>query len=146
MLIREAVAADLPKIVSLLQTMDDEKMLDLNEARKIWDKMGQYPNYKLYVAEEEEVVALCSLIIIDNLGHRGAKYGVADNVIVSPEYRGKGVGSRLMKFIMEKTRQENGYKLMLSSNKKRVMAHRFYKKLGFEQHGLSFMVEVDKND
>ncbi|MCO1601628.1 GNAT family N-acetyltransferase [Desulfosporosinus nitroreducens] len=51
-----------------------------------------------------------------------------------------------MQFVMEKAKEENCYKLMLSSNKKRIEAHKFYEQLGFRQHGISFMIEVGKND
>jgi hypothetical protein len=35
-------------------------------------------------------------------------------------------------------------KLALSSNVRRVYAHRFYETLGFERHGLSFAVFLDE--
>jgi GNAT superfamily N-acetyltransferase len=33
------------------------------------------------------------------------------------------------------------YKLALSSNRARHAAHAFYESLGFDQHGLSFVIE-----
>jgi GNAT superfamily N-acetyltransferase len=37
-------------------------------------------------------------------------------------------------------REAGCYKLALSSNQKRVEAHAFYERIGFERHGFSFVV------
>ncbi|TEB14878.1 putative acetyltransferase [Pelotomaculum sp. FP] len=147
MLIREARETDLTEILELLKDMDGEEALSSGDALSIWRNINRYPYYKIFIAEDDKIIiGACSLIVIDNLGHKGAKLAVAENVIVSPAHRGRGVGARMMRFVMERAKEENCYKLMLSSNKKRVLAHRFYKQLGFEQHGISFMIEVNKND
>lgn len=147
MLIREAKETDLTEVLELLKGMDGEEGLSSGDARSVWSRMNEYPYYKIFIAEENRtVIGTCSLIIIDNLGHKGAKLAVTENVIVRPASRGGGIGARIMRFVMERAKEENCYKLMLSSNKKRVLAHRFYEQLGFEQHGVSFMIEVDKND
>ncbi|GBF34002.1 GCN5-related N-acetyltransferase [Desulfocucumis palustris] len=145
MLIREAAEAELPEILGLLKDMDGEEGMDSGGALAIWRKMKEYPCYKVFVAEDNNtLIGTCSLIVIDNLGHKGAKLAVAESMIVSPGFRGLGVGSRLMRFVMERAKEENCYKLMLSSNKKRIPAHRFYERLGFEQHGISFMIALNE--
>ncbi len=147
MLIREVRETELPELLEILKGMDGEVGPDPGESLSIWQKINEYPYYKIFVAEDNEIIiGACSLIIIDNLGHRGAKLAVAENVIVSPAHRGSGVGAKMMRFVMERAKEENCYKLMLSSSKKRIHAHRFYEKLGFEQHGISFIIEVGKDD
>ena len=147
MLIRPATGTDLPKIIALLQEMDGEDGLTAAESETIWNKINQYPYYKVFIAEDgESAIGACSLIIIDNLGHLGAKLAVVENVIVSRDYRGQGIGSQLMQFVMARATEEKCYKLMLSSNKKRTQAHKFYEQLGFEQHGISFMVDLSSCD
>jgi len=64
-------------------------------------------------------------------------------VIVEKSCRGKGVGKLMMNHAMELAKAERCYKLMLSSNKKRIEAHKFYQRLGFNQHGISFAIEVE---
>lgn len=146
MLIREATKKDLQEIQELLGGMDNESALEPEEAADIWNRINQYPYYKVFVAEDEfhgnKVVGTFCLIILDNLGHRGAKLAVVENVIVSHKLRGQGVGHQMMAYAMEMAKEENCYKIMLSSNKKRILAHKFYKKIGFKQHGISFAVEV----
>lgn len=147
MLIRQATDADLPEVIELLKGMDEEEGVTYGEALAIWHKMSKYPYYQVFVVEDNQrIIATCSLIVIDNLGHKGAKIAVAESMIVSQEYRGHGIGNKLMKLVMEKAQEKNCYKLMLSSNKKRLKAHDFYEKLGFQQHGISFMIEVGNHD
>ncbi|WP_088189565.1 GNAT family N-acetyltransferase [Desulfosporosinus sp. FKA] len=145
MLIRQATEQDLLSIVDLLQAMDGEEKIDYGEAVTIWRKMKEYPYYKVFVvADSDQIIAACSLIILENLGHRGAKLALAESVIVAANYRGSGIGSMLMHFIMDEAKEGNCYKLMLSSNKKRLQAHAFYQKQGFQQHGISFAVELNQ--
>ena len=143
MLIREAEERDIEAILKLLSYMDGEATMTPEVAVPIWDKIKEYPYYKIFVAqgEEDSIIGTCSLIICDNFGHDGAKLAIAESVIVHPANRGQGIGEAMMSFIMKKAEEENCYKLMLSSNKKRVEAHEFYQNLGFKQHGISFSVE-----
>lgn len=142
MIIRQATESDLPKIIELFHEMDGEDGLAPEGYGAIWNKINQYPYYKIFVIEDREIViGTCSLIIIDNLGHQGAKLAVAENMIINQEFRGQGIGKQLMQFIMARAKEETCYKLMLSSNKKRTLAHKFYEQLGFEQHGISFKTD-----
>ncbi len=146
MVIRPARETDRAQIIYLIQTMDGEDGLVPQEYGAIWNKINQYPYYKVFVvADGKIIIGTCSLIIIDNLGHLGARLAVAENLIISQEYRGQGIGRQLMQFIMARAQAENCYKLMLSSDKKRTSAHRFYEQLGFEQHGISFKVDLAQN-
>ncbi|HZK55180.1 MAG TPA: GNAT family N-acetyltransferase [Desulfosporosinus sp.] len=147
MLMRQATENDLPEVLELLKGMDGEDGIDIGEASAIWRRISEYPYYKVFVIEDkQQMIGTCSLIILDNLGHNGSKLAIVESMIVCQDYRGRGLGGKLIQFISEKAKEENCYKLMLSSNKKRIMAHKFYEELGFQQHGMSFMIEVGKND
>ena len=45
---------------------------------------------------------------------------------------------------MERCREKDCYKLVLSSNARRERAHAFYESLGFERHGFSFRVNLER--
>mgnify|MGYP001182377626 CR=1 FL=1 len=140
MLIREVLEAELPQVLILLKELDQEAEIELEKSKHIFNKMELYPDYKIYVAVlEANIVGTFSLLVCDNLGHGGESFAIADNVVVGPDYQGHGIGEKMMEKAMELAQQKRCYKLMLSSNKKRVKAHHFYKKLGFKEHGISFM-------
>ena len=143
-IIRIAEKEDLTSILQLYGQLevDNGDILPLDEAENLFDKINQYPNYKMYVAcQDRSIIGTFALLIMDNLAHRGAKSGIVEDVVVSPEWQGKGVGRQMMELAMAECRKNGCYKLVLSSNKKREDAHRFYESLGFEKHGYSFMVE-----
>jgi ribosomal protein S18 acetylase RimI-like enzyme len=147
--IREATERDLPSLLRLFEQlgMDDGRVLTVGEAERIYRTMRTYPDYGLYVADFEGiVVGVFALLIMDNLGHLGAPSAVIEDVIVQSNWRGRGIGRRMMAFAMELARAKNCYKLVLSSNRHRDEAHRFYKSIGFERHGYSFLIEVETNE
>lgn len=99
LVIREAKEADLPHVLSLYAQpeIDNGKVLSLDEAKQRFRRFADYPDYRLFVAEEESVVVgSCALLIMDNLGHLGARSGVIEDVVVDPERQGAGIGRALI--------------------------------------------------
>ena len=144
--IRSATEADLPSILALyVEVEDDGRVLSIEEARSVFARMKSYPDYKVYVAMlGGSIVGTFELLIMDNLAHMGAPSGVVEDVVVHRDWRGKGVGKQMVQFAMDRCRERGGYKLALSSNLKREAAHRFYDGLGFQRHGYSFVVELNR--
>lgn len=144
MLIREALIKDLPVVMHLLKELDRDAAFDSAESLLIcWHQMERYPFYKCYVIEDDiQITGTFCLLICDNLGHGGMKFAIVDNVVVHPEHQGKGIGKCLMDEAMRISQKNGCYKLMLSSNIRREDAHRFYEKLGFQRHGVSFMIDL----
>ena len=60
------------------------------------------------------------------------------------EYRLGGVGKMMIHHAFEVARKKGCYKASLSSNLKRERAHPFYESLGFERHGYSFRVSIQR--
>ncbi|MCL5125522.1 MAG: GNAT family N-acetyltransferase [Deltaproteobacteria bacterium] len=144
--IREATQADLLSVLSLYAQpeIDDGQILPLEQAQEIFTKIKTYPDYRIYVASaESKVVGTFSLLIMENLAHLGARSGVIEDVVVSPNFQRKGVGTRMVKFAIEICRHKGCYKLALSSNMKRKSAHEFYESLGFRRHGYSFLLGLN---
>jgi GNAT superfamily N-acetyltransferase len=141
--IREAVAADLAAILALLAQpdLDDGDVLSLGEAEAVFARMAHYPSYRLFVAERVGVVVgSYALLVMENLGHRGALSAVVEQVMVAADLQSAGIGGAMMQRAMADAALAGCYKLALSSNARRVRAHAFYERLGFVQHGLSFHV------
>ena len=147
--IREARDADLPAVLALYAQpgLDDGDVLSHDEARAVWQQFARYPNYRLFVAQDAsgEIVASYALLVMHNLAHRGTPSAIAEDVVVSPAQQGRGIGRALMAHALAQARAAGCYKLALSSNAKRESAHAFYRSLGFQQHGLSFLIETSQD-
>lgn len=143
MTIREIKQEELPVYLQLLEELDKEQVLPLPEAKKLWEKIQAYPFYKIYMAiVDETIVGTFTLIICDNFGHGSLKFAIVENVVVLPEWSGKGIGKKMMNEAVNIAGGHHCYKLMLSSNNQRTSAHAFYDSLGFERHGVSFKTEL----
>ncbi len=143
---RAALKNDLPGVLALYAQpdLDDGETLSLPEAERLFERMGQYPDYHLHVAVKgEEIVGTFAMLIMDNLGHLGAPSAVIEDVAVDPEYQGQGVGKIMMTYAFWICKKKGCYKVALSANIKRKKAHAFYESLGFERHGYSFRIEGD---
>jgi GNAT superfamily N-acetyltransferase len=145
--VRKADAADIPAVLGLYAQpdLDDGSVLSVEEGVALFERFARYPDYTLYVAEQDRaVVGTFALLVMDNLGHLGSPSGIVEDVVVAPDRHGNGIGAAMMRFALERCAEKRCYKLMLSSNAKRGRAHAFYESLGFERHGYSFRVDLGR--
>jgi GNAT superfamily N-acetyltransferase len=145
--VRKASAADIAAVLGLYAQpdLDDGNVLPVDQAVALFERFGRYPDYTLYVAEQDyEIVGSFALLVMDNLGHLGSPSGIVEDVVVAPARQGNGIGQAMMRFALERCREKGCYKLMLSSNAKRARAHAFYESLGYERHGYSFRVDLER--
>ena len=152
LLIREATENDLPAVLALYAqpAMDNGKVLTLPEAKVLLAQFRQYPSYRLWVACEAtpnadssgQVVGTYALLIMHNLAHQGTPSAIVEDVVVCTEQQGQGIGRHMMQHAQQQAQVAGCYKLVLSSNQKRVRAHAFYESLGFQRHGFSFVIKI----
>lgn len=141
--LHEAIEADLPAILSLYAQLgeDDGAVLNLAQAGRIFARIRTYPDYRLYIARRDDrIVGTFALLIMDNLGHQGARSAILEDVVVANELRGQGIGRSMVLFANRLCQAKDCYKLALSSNRNREAAHRFYESLGFVRHGFSYAI------
>ena len=144
--IRKAEKTDLQSILDLYADpdIDNGQILEFPDAEKLFSKIETYPNYHVYVALlNDEIVGTFELLIMDNLAHSGTPSGIVEDVVVRSDFRGQGIGKKMMQFAIEQCKIAGCYKMMLSSNVIRDHAHHFYESLGFEKHGYSFQIKFE---
>jgi len=136
--IRDATEDDLPRIVELLALLSlDEPREDLGPPlpegyrRAFRDVLADAKQRQLVLEDGGRIVGLTTLIIVPNLSHQGRPWAQVENVVVDQEQRSAGFGEQLMRTAIDLAREAGCYKLVLTSNKGRADAHRFYSRLGF---------------
>jgi len=144
--IREAKADDLPALLELhRQLVDaDGQEISLEQAEKLFLRIGNYPDYRIYLAERESgpPVGTFALLIMDSLGHMGTPAAVLEDVVVAEAYRGFGIGRQMIAFATDTARSKGCNKFLFSSGIKRSGAHQFYENLGFKKHGYSYYLNL----
>ena len=135
--IRLAKETDIPCILELYKQLSmnpgDYKAAPIEECQRIFSDMTQVPGYSLLVAEEEgKVVGTTVLAILPGIAHGTSPFAVVEYMVVDEKQRSKGIGRLLLEHCMKLAKEAGCYKIMLGSNKKRIDAHRFYRKAGYE--------------
>ena len=139
MIIRLARTEDLPVLIDMYQDLSLEGESREEVSRPLPEAYGEAfqqieadPRHHLLVAEAGgRIMATLVLIIVPNLTHVGRPWAVIENMVVARDERGKGYGEALMRHAVEEARRAGCYKVSLTSNKRRLDAHRFYERLGF---------------
>jgi len=90
--------------------------------------------------DEREAVGFANLMTIFSVWAHG-KALILDDLFLSEQYRGKGLGRIVMEFIKNYAK-ENGYKrLQLQSEFSNPNAHEFYTRLGYKSEDMHFYVK-----
>jgi GNAT superfamily N-acetyltransferase len=136
MLIREAGREDLPGVVGLLADDDLGKAGDYtvvdSDYERAFDAVAADPRNLLVVAEENgQVIGCLQITYIPGLNRHGAERCLLETVHVRSDRRGHGIGGELMTWAIDQARRRGCGVVQLTSDKRRVDAHRFYGRLGF---------------
>lgn len=143
--VRTTTTDDLPALLDLYrQAGFGTGAMDLDRARAMLARIESYPDYRIYVVTENGGAALGTyvLLIMDNIAHDGRPLAIVEQVVVTQEQKGKGLGKFMMHHAMDEARKTGCYKLQLSSHTRFKDAHAFYDRLGFTRHGYSFYVDL----
>ena len=84
----------------------------------------------MVVLDNGRIKGMATLYIIPKFG---SKNRLLEDVIVSSEYRGQGLGEKLVKSLIEEAKARRVRSISLTSRPVRVASHKLYQKLGFEK-------------
>ncbi len=141
--IRLATEKDIPQILELYRQLSfnpaDYKKAPVEDCKKVMDAAAKVPGYSLLVAEEGgEVIGTTVLSILPGFAHGTAPFAVIEYVVVDETHRSQGIGKLLMDYCKDLAKKAGCYKIMLTSDKRRDRAHKFYQSMGFEASAEGF--------
>src|SRR5512146_3349222 len=148
-LFRLARRADLPSIVRLLA--DD----DLGSQRECYEdplpqsyyaafeQIENDPNHELIVAERGgDVIGTLHLIFLPSVSFQGGLRAQVESVRMDKRFQSQGIGSRMMRWTIERARRRGAHVVQLTTHKTRLDAHRFYERLGFKGSHLGMKLSL----
>jgi GNAT superfamily N-acetyltransferase len=96
---------------------------------------------RISVTDSDTEIGRAYIYIMHNDLH-DQPFGLMEDVYVDEAHRGKGVGSELVKQVIELAKKANCYKLIATSRTSRPKVHELYQQLGFTLHGVEFRIDL----
>jgi glucosamine-phosphate N-acetyltransferase len=125
-----------------LESLDSlRKASDLSpkKAKTIFKKMRSIPDHIIYVAvHDSKIIGAATIFVEPKFIHSGGKVGHIEDVVVSKEHQGEGIGIKLVKALIQYAEKKGCYKTVLDCTDE-VMP--FYKKLGFKHFSNSMRID-----
>ena len=129
----DAILADLNQ---LMQALSEGSCCDETKLRETL----QDANSHLIIAMEDERIIGCGTLCVMHTPER--RLGSVEAVVVHPDYRGRGVGRKLMEKILDTASSLAPIQLHLTSQPARREANELYRKLGFDQRQTNNYVKM----
>lgn len=143
--IRTATRSDVLSILGLLYEMGRPRPKTYLEKARFKKKILQYitdRDKKILVAtNHSKIVGMVSIMLLSRLNRMTPELYIPE-LVVSKAYRRLGIGRSLIKSCIGTAKKNNCYRIRLESGKKRVEAHKFYPRMGFEQSALSYNLNL----
>lgn len=115
-----------------LDSLRQASNIDKKTAEKIFDKINSNPEHIIAVAMiEGKVVGSTTLLIETKFIHNGGKVGHIEDVVVDKEYQRKGIGEKIIMYLLKYAKDQGCYKTILDCADE---VKPFYEKLGFKHN------------
>jgi GNAT superfamily N-acetyltransferase len=140
--------SDIPqlcKLLNILFTQEEEFVPDesnqSNALRMIIENPG---TGEIFVAKEKDLIIGAVSLLYSISTALGGKVATLEDMIVSPESRGCGVGSKLITYAIKHAKNNNYKRITLLTDTTNKSAHNFYLKNGFSQSSMKiFRLLID---
>jgi GNAT superfamily N-acetyltransferase len=141
MQLRQVRARDAGRIAELLGQLGYPTSAEV-VARRL-ERLARSDADATWVAElDGELVGLVGIHVSHSLEYDGTVAKVSE-IVVDEAHRGRGIGAQLMQRAEDEARRRGCVLLFLTTAERREDAHRFYRKLGFEETGRRFAKPLD---
>lgn len=136
---RIAAEQDLERIVEMLADDVLGSKRERNERPlpdsylKAFQAINNDPNNELVVAcRGDEIIGVQQITFTPYITHQGGWRATIEGVRTSSSERGKGLGTELIRFGIQRAKERGCHLVQLTTDKKREDALRFYESLGFK--------------
>lgn len=125
--IRLANKEDLPEILGCLNSLSDTTYDNFDKVAEAYDISQNY-SYIFVAMHCNSIVGTAKLVVEDKLSHGGSVVVHIEDVATRHDYKGKGVGTELMAYLVSFAKTLSPYKIILRCKPHLIP---FYEKFGF---------------
>jgi len=132
-IIRKLQKDDLRKgFLSTLDSLRKTSDINIEDAKKIFEKINSNPDHIIVVAIiDGKIVGSTTLLIETKFIHNGGKVGHIEDVVVDKNHQRKGIGEKIIKYLLKYAKDMGCYKTILDCAED---VKPFYEKLGFKHN------------
>lgn len=124
---------DLEEVLGLYEHFDRVDPIAIATAQHRWDAILSTPGLQVFgVHEGGRLVGSCVLQVTPNLRVGGRPFALLENVVVHRDHRRQGVGTSMVKAVLQEAWKVNCYKLMLLTGVGNPHTQSFYAEAGFD--------------
>lgn len=140
--IREAGEHDLEAVLSLYRFLHEETPPLPGRAAAAWAAICADKNHHALLAElDGSPVSSCILVVIPNLTRSARPYGLIENVVSHPDFRGRGYATALLQHASAIAEGADCYKVMLLTGRKDTATLNFYQGAGFNSQDKTAFIQ-----
>ena len=123
----EQIVNDINKLLPQLRGERMQEMGSLDDLKAI---VGDSTAALIVAQDAGKTIGMATLYMMKKFGKYG---GYVEDVVVDENYRGQGVGEKLMRELIVEAKKAGLTYMYLTSRPDRIAAHRLYEKLGFKK-------------
>jgi glucosamine-phosphate N-acetyltransferase len=125
---------DYEEYLALMSHFRETKNMNLEEFKKVYEKVCLTSN--IYILKENnKIIGSITIIIEQKIINNNGRVAHIEDLVIHPEHRKAGIGSKLLKFAKTIAKNENCYKIILNADES---IENFYTNNGFSKYGISF--------
>lgn len=141
-LIRPIVRQDYKGVFMLWQKELNGENLSMKEIEDFYQKISLDECYQTFVAEmNNKVIGFVTSVQSQAVGLKNGFIHIT-GLAVKGKYQGQGIGRMLLEYHSNYARRVGVTTVLLNSGKKRIKAHHFYEKNGFQKDSFCFDKEI----
>src|SRR5688572_16935192 len=119
--IRPIRMEELPELLGLYRHLhpSDTELPVTPDVERLWQRICADSDLHYLVAEVAgALVSTCTLTIIPNLTRGARPYGVIENVVTHPDFRHRGIATKILQGAVQIAWEQDCYKVMLLTGRK----------------------------
>ena len=130
----ESLLACLPVLTHLREGLGEQELLEK------YQRFASYGFQLVALSDEGDVRCVAGFRFGENFAWN--KYLYVDDLVTHADYRSRGYGEQLLKWLVDYAREHQCRQIHLDSALFRHEAHKFYRNFGFDQAGYHFQMSV----
>ena len=137
MIIETAITDDIPELCQLLAELFNQEVefaVDYEAQAKGLYAIITNPEVGMVLVarKQHRIIGMINILFTISTA-LGGRVAVFEDMVVMPNERGSGIGSRLLTAAIETAKQQGCKRITLLTDSNNPLAHQFYKKHGFTE-------------